>query len=212
MKVVAFAASKGGAGKTTLATSLAVRAANDKPRVALVDLDTQQSLRGWHERRGDGNCDNPKLFSGIDTLPEAVEMLAPDGWQWLIADTPPAGVERMQYNLSAANLVIIPVKTSAYDLEAIVPVVEVCLDGEIPYVCLLNDCDPRSTLTKSARKLLEDEGLSVAGFEVAHRVAYQASPTVGKSAAEVERDGKAAAEADQLWALVQSMTKGARNV
>ena len=52
MRVVVLAAVKGGVGKTTLASCLAVRAAEESKRVALVDLDPQESLVGWWERRG----------------------------------------------------------------------------------------------------------------------------------------------------------------
>ena len=43
MYVIAVVNTKGGVGKTTLASALAVRAAKDSPRVAMVDLDPQRS-------------------------------------------------------------------------------------------------------------------------------------------------------------------------
>jgi chromosome partitioning protein len=42
--VVTLAGTKGGTGKTTLASALSVRAAEDSPKVALIDLDPQESL------------------------------------------------------------------------------------------------------------------------------------------------------------------------
>ena len=50
--VIVLCATKGGVGKTTLASALAVRAAEESKRVALIDLDSQPSLSGWWDRRG----------------------------------------------------------------------------------------------------------------------------------------------------------------
>ena len=51
MRTVAFLTRKGGAGKTTLAASLAVAAAEAGERVIALDLDPQASLLRWGKRR-----------------------------------------------------------------------------------------------------------------------------------------------------------------
>ena len=48
MKILAITTQKGGAGKTTLATALAVAAERDGKSVALFDLDPQASLSALH--------------------------------------------------------------------------------------------------------------------------------------------------------------------
>jgi chromosome partitioning protein len=60
MRVVTLAGTKGGIGKTTLCSALAVRAAEDRDKVALIDLDPQESLTSWWTRRG--KTKNPKLY------------------------------------------------------------------------------------------------------------------------------------------------------
>jgi chromosome partitioning protein len=65
MYVIAVVNTQGGVGKTTLASALAVRAAKDSPRVAMVDLDPQRSLVEWWQRRG--STENPTIFEGADS-------------------------------------------------------------------------------------------------------------------------------------------------
>src|SRR5262249_58275766 len=51
MRSIAFLTQKGGAGKTTLAASLAEMAASTGERVIALDLDPQQSLTRWGKPR-----------------------------------------------------------------------------------------------------------------------------------------------------------------
>ena len=57
MKSVAFAAMKGGVGKTTLAVHLAVAALRAGERVAIIDTDPQASAAAWARIRGGGSPD-----------------------------------------------------------------------------------------------------------------------------------------------------------
>jgi cellulose biosynthesis protein BcsQ len=99
MQVISVCSSKGGVGKTTLASVLAVRAVQDtkSKRVAMVDLDPQGSLAAWWKRRWRAHQDDPPtIFAGADTASEAVEKLELDGWDWVFIDTPPAFVNIME--------------------------------------------------------------------------------------------------------------------
>ena len=58
MHTIAFLTQKGGAGKTTLAASLAVAAAGAGEKVIALDLDSQGSLARWAERRKAANAAN----------------------------------------------------------------------------------------------------------------------------------------------------------
>ena len=51
MRTFLVASSKGGAGKTTLATNLAAHYALDGKRTVLVDADRQHSATRWGEKR-----------------------------------------------------------------------------------------------------------------------------------------------------------------
>src|SRR3954451_13774010 len=51
LRIITFATQKGGAGKTTLATSFPVAAAEAGETVVLFDLDFQQCAMAWREAR-----------------------------------------------------------------------------------------------------------------------------------------------------------------
>src|SRR5262245_9710492 len=83
LRVITFASVKGGVGKSTLCSALAVRASKDSKRVALLDLDPQESLASWWTRRG--RTRNPKLHE-VDATTEAIELLISEGWEWVFVD------------------------------------------------------------------------------------------------------------------------------
>ena len=64
MRTIAFVTQKGGAGKSTLSTNLAVAASLAGERVVLLDLDGSQSAASWAKIRG-------KSDVGIESVPAA---------------------------------------------------------------------------------------------------------------------------------------------
>lgn len=116
MKTILVASSKGGAGKTTLATNLAASFALDGKRTVLVDADPQGSSMRWAQRRAD-------LESAV--LPIAVSRAR--GWQKQL----PPDVERVVIDVAAgtmaehlgpfledADVVVVPVLPSGLDIDA----------------------------------------------------------------------------------------------
>jgi len=69
MNVVSLIAQKGGVGKTTLATCLAVQAVEQGKRVLVIDLDPQATASFWSDTRG--KPDDPAVMSiqpvGVDS-------------------------------------------------------------------------------------------------------------------------------------------------
>ena len=204
MHVVAVVNSKGGVGKTTIASALAVRAARESPRVAMVDLDPQRSLVEWWRRRG--KTQNPTIFDGVDTAAEAVERLSQTGWDWVIVDSPPAFLRVIEEVIAAADLAVIPIRASILDLLATQDAVVLAQKVGTPFLCVLNDVNSRDKLADEARSTLFTAGMPIADTNISHRVSHVAAMTAGKSAAEVNggKDKAAAAEIDALWLEVKA--------
>lgn len=209
MIVIAVCNTKGGVGKTTLTASLAVRAAKESKRVALVDLDPQASLTAWFERRG--APENPRVLRDVDTASEAVERLELTGWDWVFIDTPPAFLQLLQDAIAAADFVVVPMKPSALDVAASQEAVVMAREEDKPHLVVLNDVEPRWKETQKTRAYLEESDVPVAQTAIAHRSSHVAGMTVGKSAAELNKgkDEKAAEEIEGLWQEIKAGAKKA---
>lgn len=211
-KAIAIASSKGGSGKTTTAAALAVRAAQDSGKVAMLDLDPQQALARWHELRKEPL--NPRMFHNVENAVTDVQLLKGKGWEWIIIDTPPALMHLIENGIAAADLVLIPVRPSPIDLESIDPAVELCEKHGKPFAFVITHWDGSWKLTKTAPAYLKDSG-KVLDEHIAYRAAYVGSMIAGKTGPEYS-DRKAAAackaEIDALWTAVKKLARTAGNV
>ncbi len=114
MFTVLVANPKGGAGKTTIATNLAGFLAGKRQRVVIRDMDRQRSAGRWLARRPRGFPEIRGAFP--DTDKQVIRDYAP---QWLVVDAPAGlhGAELAEL-VKAADAVLVPVATSAFDFEA----------------------------------------------------------------------------------------------
>jgi chromosome partitioning protein len=115
MLKILVASSKGGCGKTTIATNLAAYYANDGKNTVLVDTDRQGSSQRWCEKRvGAGAAVLP--ISGVRA---GWENRIPADAERVIVDAPaairPSEVGEL---LDDAQAMLIPVLPSRIDLEA----------------------------------------------------------------------------------------------
>ena len=202
-QVLAIVASKGGVMKSTLATALAVRAVKDGLRVALLDADPQESLTMWWGRRGEP--DNPQVFSMEDVVGD-VAQLSTEGWDWIIIDGPPSNFDRIGPIVKVSDFCLIPVRVSAFDLDAVSTVVSQCTKLSKPFAFVLTQTDPKwAKFTDSASKALKMRG-PVFAEQIRFRLAYASSPTIGKTGPESSDARQAAharAEIDALWVAIK---------
>jgi chromosome partitioning protein len=195
--VLAFACSKGGVGKSTLATTLAVRAAAETRRVAVVDLDPQESALSWGDRR---KCEPAvKVIDAEQGVASEIARLRKEHWAWVFVDTPPSRLELIEPGIAVADLVLIPCRPSALDIDQVDIAVQLAEKHGKPYAFMLNHAPGNWKLTQSSAALLRKGGRIVLDPPIMFRMSYMAAMTVGKSAAEVDPDGKTGAEIDELW-------------
>ena len=114
MPVFVVANPKGGVGKSTLASNLAGYLARQGHRVALGDVDVQQSSRQWLSRR-------PAGLPQIHALEVDGKQVArpPKGVSHVVLDTP-AGLhgKRLELVMGLADKVLVPLQASLFDMQA----------------------------------------------------------------------------------------------
>lgn len=118
MKTVLVASSKGGVGKTTIATHLAAHAALQGRNTVLLDADPQRSSTQWAQRR----ADLESAVLPLDGTRGRWQGRVPAGTERLFIDAP-AGAMARQLGpfLDEADALVVPVPPSMLDIEASVP-------------------------------------------------------------------------------------------
>lgn len=111
MRRVLVANTKGGCGKSTLATNLAGYLAQLGHKIVLEDIDRQQSSAGWLARRP---AHVATVFNADDLSKSALQKA-----DWIITDAP-GGLrdKKISDAVTEADLVLVPVAPSAFDIGA----------------------------------------------------------------------------------------------
>ena len=189
---------KGGCGKTTIATNLAAAFAAAGFATGLADVDRQKSSLGWLANRPDSAAP----ITGLDWRKDAGK---PPGMLKRLVIDAPAGVRiaHVEDLLKAADLVIVPVLASVFDerstarflarLETIKPIAR----GKKAVLVVANRQRVRQ---RSAQRLLD--ALAEMGFEptaqLADRALYGELAAEGLGLFDVAPSRAAAGRADWL--------------
>ena len=122
MRSIMVLNSKGGSGKSTVATNLASYYSTQGKKVVLVDFDPQASSLEWLEARPSGRS----TIIGIDASKGYNRL--PRNADYAIYDTPAAvhGKEINAY-LRRAQSIIIPIMPSPIDMRAAIPFIQAVL-------------------------------------------------------------------------------------
>jgi chromosome partitioning protein len=210
MQVVGLISRKGGSGKTTLATTLAVMGEQAGLRSLLVDLDPQGSSAAWWKAR---DAQTPPL---VETKPgrlkDILEGAEGDGIDLVVVDARPSVERDVAHVASLADLVLVPTRPAVFDLRAILGTLDIVREASCRALIVLNACPPHrgageASVVVDARHALAAFGVPVVPVAIVNRSAFPAAALAGLSVTELEPDGKAAKETRALWRAVEKELK-----
>ncbi|KMO12786.1 ParA family protein [Methylobacterium indicum] len=223
LRIITFATQKGGAGKTTLATSFAVAAAEAGETVVLFDLDFQRSAMVWREQRVlPKSASNPSPVTHpnnpiveaypADKVAQMAQMLRgleKKGVTLVVLDTPGADNATVNAALAASDFAVILLAPTRIDLGAVRPTVQAVMRTEAKFGFLLNNCPPQPNNPRAEKMATGLSALGpVAPVRIVRRADYQDAYADGKGVTEWAPGSPAAQEIRQLLEWVNEQTKG----
>ncbi len=211
--IIALLNQKGGVGKTTLATHIAGELAMQGSAVILLDADPQGSALDWTQRRNQNGL--PRLFSAVGLARETLHQEAPElarRCDHIVIDGPPRIAALARSALLAADLVLIPVQPSPYDIWASAEMVALIREAQIFRPTLraafvINRRVSTTVIGREARHALTDQPLPSLLSEVRQRIAFADSVAAGRLARELDADSNAAREIAALTDEVLRMAQ-----
>lgn len=201
-KVVTVHNVKGGCAKTTVSVHLADYLHRQGAKTLLIDSDPQGSARDWAAARSDV----PRFsIIGIDrpTLHREVPLLQPD-YDWIVIDTPGRSADIARSAIAIADLVVIPIQPSPYDVWAAQETVDLVREMSIlkPTQKVVFAVNRKIANTSIGREISETVwglyGYPVLKTAIVQRVIFSESAAVGMTVYEIDPKSSAAFEFDLM--------------
>lgn len=183
MRTVLVASSKGGAGKSTVATNLAAHFAVAGKRTVLLDADPQKSASHWCEKR----AGMASAVLPVDGSKRGWDKALPANSQYVIVDARAGAMaDELAAFLERADAVVVPVLPSIIDLEATVPFLNSLAalprvkKGKLPVALVGNRLKPWTSASQQAIGQLKNWPYPVVA-ELRDTQAYVLMAALGKS-------------------------------
>ncbi len=201
MKIWTMTNQKGGAGKTVLATNLAVEGSRGGLKTLLIDLDPQQSATKWWEAR---EASEPLLIKcPYNQLIENLQLAEQREFDLVIIDT--AGREGLKHTdaIEKASFCIVPCQPSLDDCRSALPTVDLIKKFEKPFAFVITRCPISGEDLQETKNSLSALGL-VCSTPTVERKCYKRAYAQNLSVSEYDVKDKGATEIKSIFDWIHS--------
>lgn len=197
MKVLSILSQKGGVGKTTLATCLAVAAEQDGKSSVIFDLDPQATASFWKDTRGSltpavVSIQPVRIASMLKSAKEA-------GTNIVIIDGAAIARDVAYEAARAADFVLIPTRTAVFDTMSMLSTMEIVRQQHKPFSVVLTFVPPIGRETTDAIEAVSELNSEICPVHIGNRKAYFRAQSQGLAVQEYEPGGKAGDEVKKLY-------------
>jgi chromosome partitioning protein len=201
VRTIAFVSQKGGVGKSTLATGLAVAAQQAGEKVLTLDLDPQATVVAWANLRQHSEPAVADLSGKSNVLADVLAQAA-QSYSVCILDTAGADSPATHAAMTASDISLIPLRPTRPDGLAVRRTVEALMRTQRRFAFVLSQCPT----TRGTRASEMSAGLAAIGYLaepwIHQRADYQDAFAAGQGPTEFSPDSKASDEMRRLWAWV----------
>ena len=197
--IVTVAHQKGGVGKSTVATNLAV-----EMKLPVIDLDSQHSCYLFSLLREKEYGKELSVYTP-ETVDELEKVLRELDGQDLIIDSGGYDNDLNRYALLVSDLVITPVAPSQIEVFGLLKFAEIVrealkINPNLRVYVLINNADPRSSKeNRELERFIEsEESFNLFKTKLYRRADYRRAYSEGLSVCEYKPDGKACREVRAL--------------
>ena len=192
--IITVATMKGGSGKSTVASCLAVHWQLDGRRPTIIDADPQRSIARLAARE--------RTLGGVPVIEDATENASKTARRLaggngpVIIDTPGFRSETTLACLAATDLLLVPVKPSPYDVDRMLDTLDTLINGvsgrRPVFRCLLTQTTRDSVIARHIRAELAEAGFPLLDNEMTNRVVYPEAALWGATPSLIDSAGPAA--------------------
>jgi chromosome partitioning protein len=198
MQVISIISQKGGVGKTTLATALAVEASRNNKQTLLLDLDPQASATFWNDSRSE------EMSPAVTAIPPArlehyLKASHEAEADFVFIDTPPFAKDIAYDAAKLADFVLIPAKPAVLDIIAMTRTVDLIKAFSKRAAVVLTFCPPIGKELEEAEEAVHQLNIELCPIRIGNRIAFSRAQQFGQTAQEYEAQGKAAQEIKNLY-------------
>jgi chromosome partitioning protein len=202
---------KGGSGKTTVATNLAVTLVQDGKDVLLVDADDQETatdFSAWRNERTQGHAGYTSVQLTGQAARDELKRLA-NKYEDVVIDTGGRDTTSQRAALSVADIYLVPFNPRSFDvwtLEKVTRLIQEIrtINPELKAYAFLNRADPRGSDNEEAAEVLRDsDTVQFLDAPLGNRKAFSNAAAQGMGVTELQpEDRKATAEFQTLYNVI----------